>query len=117
MIPGGEMIGIHAINIASEWHPLSKGGEIIQKTLKGIQTGGVAPRRVQEGGQTPRRELPFAIDVKGGEIIQRNLKGIQIGGVAPRRVQEGGETPRRELPFSIDVKGGEIITLMRRDEY
>jgi hypothetical protein len=30
---------------------------------------GASPRRVQAGGATPRRELPFSIDVKGGEII------------------------------------------------
>jgi hypothetical protein len=48
---------------------LSKGGEIIQRKLKGIQTGGATPRRVQAGGATPRRELPFSIDVKGGEIV------------------------------------------------
>jgi hypothetical protein len=30
---------------------------------------GSIPRRVQAGGATPRRELPFSIDVKGGEIV------------------------------------------------
>jgi hypothetical protein len=38
---------------------LFKRGEIIQRTIKGIQIGGAAPRG----------EWPFAIDVKGGEII------------------------------------------------
>jgi hypothetical protein len=36
-----------------------KRGEIIQRKIKGIQTGGVAPRR----------KLSFSIDVKGGEIV------------------------------------------------
>jgi hypothetical protein len=38
---------------------LFKRGEIIQRKIKGIQIGGVAPRG----------EWPFSIDVKGGEII------------------------------------------------
>jgi hypothetical protein len=48
---------------------LLKKGEIIQKNIKGIQTGGAAPRRVQARGATPRGEWPFDIDVKGGELI------------------------------------------------
>jgi hypothetical protein len=48
---------------------LFKRGEIIQRKIKGIQTGGAVPRRVQAGRAAPRRELPFAIDVKGGEIV------------------------------------------------
>jgi hypothetical protein len=48
---------------------LFKRGEIIQRNIKGIQAGGAAPRRVQTGGATLRRELPFSIDVKGGEIV------------------------------------------------
>jgi hypothetical protein len=48
---------------------LFKRGEIIQRKIKGIQTGGVSPRRVQARGTTPRFEWPFAIDVKGGELI------------------------------------------------
>jgi hypothetical protein len=48
---------------------LFKRGEIIQRKIKGIQTRGASPRRVQEGGAAPRRELPFSIDVKGGEIV------------------------------------------------
>jgi hypothetical protein len=32
-------------------------------------TRGSAPRRVQVGGETPREEWPFSIDVKGGEIV------------------------------------------------
>jgi hypothetical protein len=44
-------------------------GYIIQRKIKGIQAGGTTPRIVQVGREAPRRELPFAIDVKGGEII------------------------------------------------
>jgi hypothetical protein len=48
---------------------LFKKGEIIQRNIKGIQTGGASPRRVQVGGEARRGEWPFSIDVKGGEII------------------------------------------------
>jgi hypothetical protein len=48
---------------------LLKKGEIIQRNIKGIQTGGVVPRRVQARGEAPRGEWPFAIDVKRGEIV------------------------------------------------
>jgi hypothetical protein len=48
---------------------LFKRGEIIQRKIKGTQTGGETPRKVQAGGVAPRGEWPFAIDVKGGEII------------------------------------------------
>jgi hypothetical protein len=48
---------------------LAQRGYIIQKKIKGIQARGAAPRRVQEGGATPRRELLFSIAVKGGEIV------------------------------------------------
>jgi hypothetical protein len=48
---------------------LFKRGEIIQRKIKGIQIGGVAPRRVQARGADQRGEWPFSIDVKGGEII------------------------------------------------
>jgi hypothetical protein len=48
---------------------LFKRGVVIQRKLKGIQTRGVSPRIFQVGGAAPRRELPFAIDVKGGEIV------------------------------------------------
>ena len=40
-------------------------GEIIQRKFKGIQTKG----EIVKGGEAPRGEWPFAIDVKGGEII------------------------------------------------
>jgi hypothetical protein len=36
MIPGGDMIGIHDINIVLEYYSFSKGGEIIRRKLKGI---------------------------------------------------------------------------------
>jgi hypothetical protein len=36
--------------------PFSKRGEIIQRKIKGIQIGGVAPRRAQAGGAAPRGE-------------------------------------------------------------
>jgi hypothetical protein len=48
---------------------LFRRGEIIQRKIKGIQTGGATPRRVQVGGEAPRGEFPFAIDVKGGEMV------------------------------------------------
>jgi hypothetical protein len=48
---------------------LSKGGEIIQRKLKGIQIGGEIPKESSGRGASPRRELPFSIDVKGGEIV------------------------------------------------
>jgi hypothetical protein len=44
-------------------------GDIIHRKIKGFQTMGASPRSVQVGGATPRRELPFSIDVKGGEIV------------------------------------------------
>jgi hypothetical protein len=31
--------------------------------------GGATPMRVQAGGETPREEWSFSIDVKGGEIV------------------------------------------------
>ena len=46
-----------------------KNGEIIQRNIKGIQTRGVVPRRVQAKGVAPRGEWQFSIDVKGGEIV------------------------------------------------
>jgi hypothetical protein len=49
--------------------PCSKRGDIIQRKIKGSQVGGAIPRRVQERGATPRRGIPFSIDVKGGEIV------------------------------------------------
>jgi hypothetical protein len=44
-------------------------GEIIHRKIKGTQTGGASPRKVQARGATPRGEWTFAIDVKGGEIV------------------------------------------------
>jgi hypothetical protein len=46
---------------------LFKRGEIIQRKIKGTQTGGA----------TPRGEWPFAIDVKGGEIITLMLIAVE----------------------------------------
>jgi hypothetical protein len=48
---------------------LFKRGDIIQRKIKGTQTGGAAPRKVQARGTTPRGKWPFSIDVKGGEIV------------------------------------------------
>jgi hypothetical protein len=48
---------------------LFKRGDIIQRNIKGIKTEGETPRRFRVGGAAPKRELPFAIDVKGGEIV------------------------------------------------
>jgi hypothetical protein len=43
-------------DVSSTLHPLLKRGEIIQRKIKGIQTGGAAPRRVQARGAAPRGE-------------------------------------------------------------
>lgn len=57
MIPGGEMIGSHVINIASKWYPFSKREEIRQigrESHKTIHLGGAASRKIKSGGETPK---------------------------------------------------------------
>jgi hypothetical protein len=67
MITGGVCFDVFS-SITSEWYPLFKRGEIIQRKIKGTQIVGAAPRKVQEWGATPRGKWPFSIDVKG-EIV------------------------------------------------
>jgi hypothetical protein len=43
-------------SVTSESYPLFKRGDIIQRNIKGIQTGGESPRRFQVGQATPRGE-------------------------------------------------------------
>jgi hypothetical protein len=48
---------------------LFKKGRDYLEEYQGIEARGASPRRVQEGGEAPRRELPFSIDFKGGVIV------------------------------------------------
>jgi hypothetical protein len=48
---------------------VQRGERLFIGISKASRQGEQAPRRVQAGGETPRRELPFYIDFKGGEIV------------------------------------------------
>jgi hypothetical protein len=52
-------------NITSEWYPLFKRGEIIQRKIKGTQTGGASPRRGKQGEQSQKENGPLPLMSKG----------------------------------------------------